>query len=147
MKNIAYLCLLILTAQACTSSHFYNEYKSVDTKNWKSTDTLTFDVEIEDIQANYNILVSVRHQKTYEFSNLWLTYFLENQPAKIEVPLFKLDGKPYGESSGSLCTQTIPLKSNFHFPKKGKNIIKVVHLMRKDPLDGVSDIGIIIDKK
>lgn len=136
---------------SCEQKHFYNEYKTVDVKSWKSTDTLNFDVEIPDSTSVFNVALSVRHQKTYEFSNLWLNVITgfgnETRSRRLEVPLFKNDGKPYGKSSGSLCTQTIPFEKEIRFPAKGKYRISLIQLMRKDPLDGISDVGIIMDKK
>jgi len=136
---------------ACEQKHFYNEYKAVNVKAWQSTDTLIYSINIDDANALYDIAVSVRYQKDYEFSNIWLSivdsYSKANETFRLEVPLFKKDGKPYGKVSGSLCTQTIPFQKQIRFPKTGQYKIKLVQLMRKDPLDGISDIGIIIDKK
>jgi len=151
MKNTLILLISIVFSTACTQKHFYNEYKSVNTKAWNVIDTLTFLVNIDDANAYYDVAVSVRYQKDYEFSNIWLniiaSYTENNKPIRLEVPLFKKDGKPYGKVSGSLCTQTVPLQTKIKFPKVGKYRIKMVHLMRKDPLDGISDVGVIIDKK
>jgi gliding motility-associated lipoprotein GldH len=136
---------------ACKQDHYFSEYKSVDIKSWKSTDTLFYVLDIEDSKALYDIAVSVRHQKNYEFSNLWLNiidnYSNLKTAFRLEVPLFKKDGNPFGKVSGSLCTQNMPFQKNIKFPKPGKYKIRIVQLMRKDPLDGISDIGIIVDKK
>jgi gliding motility-associated lipoprotein GldH len=151
-KQLIYILIsLFFAITACEQKHFYNEYKAVNTKAWNVIDTLTYIADIDDANAYYDILVSVRYQKDYEFSNLWLniinSYSDSIQPVRLEVPLFKKDGKPYGKVSGSLCTQTIPFQSKIKFPKAGKYRIKIVHLMRKDPLDGISDVGVIIDKR
>jgi gliding motility-associated lipoprotein GldH len=149
MKKFIYVLLPFILC--CTQKHFYSEYKTVDSKNWSSNDTLKFKVDIADSNAVYDVAVSVRYQKTYEFSNVWLNIFTQyadvKKSARLEVPLFKNDGKPYGESSGSLCTQTISFQKQLTFPQTGTYIISVVQLMRKDPIDGISDVGIIIDKK
>ncbi len=151
MKNLIVIFIFILFCMACEQKHFYNEYKAVNVKAWQSTDTLIYSINIDDANALYDIAVSVRYQKDYEFSNIWLSivdsYSKANETFRLEVPLFKKDGKPYGKVSGSLCTQTIPFQKQIRFPKTGQYKIKLVQLMRKDPLDGISDIGIIIDKK
>lgn len=151
-KQLIYILItLLFEFTACEQKHFHSEYKAVNSKAWNVTDTLSYIVNIDDTNVNYNILVSVRYLKDYEFSNLWLnikdTYSNKDKPVRFEIPLFKKDGNPYGEVSGSLCTQTMPFQSKVKFPKVGKYKIKIVHLMRKDPLDGISDVGVIIDKK
>lgn len=145
------IAVLLFTLSACEQKHFYNEYKSVNIKEWKSTDTLTYSIKIDTENKNYQYAISVRHSKEYEFSNIWLKVYIKGNSIdtsfRYEIPLFKNDGKPYGKSSGTLCTQTIPLKTNLPLYKKGTYQISIVQLMRKDPLDGISDIGILIDKK
>lgn len=151
MKNFIIVLFSIIIYSACDQKHYFSQYESTDVKAWKSTDTLSFSINIEEENKNYQYAISVRHSKEYEFSNIWLKVFVKGNAIdtsfRYEIPLFKNDGKPYGKSSGSLCTQTIPLKTNLPIHKKGTYTIKIQQLMRKDPLDGISDIGVIIDKK
>jgi len=151
-KQPLYVIIIsLLIFCACKQQHFYNKYKAVDVKKWSSSDTLSYAVEIKDDAKNYEYALSVRYQKEYEFSNVWLKVFIQGNGIdtafRYEIPLFKNDGKPYGKVSGSLCTQIIPLKTTLPLSKKGNYTFKIVQLMRKDPLDGISDIGVIIDKK
>lgn len=150
MKKLLYI-LILCCFISCEQKHFFNKYESVDAKNWKQTDTLNYLIDIVDSNAVYDISVSIRYQKEYEFSNLWLTVYnsneLSSKPIRLEVPLFKNDGKPYGKSSGSLCTQTVSLQKQVRFPKNGKYTINIAQLMRKEPLNGISDVGVIIDKE
>ncbi|MFN8294751.1 MAG: gliding motility lipoprotein GldH [Chitinophagales bacterium] len=151
MRKFIILFLSIIFLSACEQQHFYNEFKTVDIKAWKSTDTLYFPIKIDQDNKNYQYALSIRHSKEYEFSNLWLKIFIKGNGTdtsfRYEIPLFKIDGKPYGKNSGSLCTQTIPLKTTLPLNKKGEYKISIVQLMRKDPLDGISDVGIIVDQK
>lgn len=151
-KQHLYISLILLFAfTSCKQKHFYSEFKTVNIKEWKSTDTLAYAVNIKEENKNYQTAISVRYQSEYEFSNLWLKIFIAGNGVdtsfRYEIPLFKNDGKPYGEKSGNLCTQTISINTQLPFYKIGNYNVKVVQLMRKDPLDGISDIGIVIDKK
>lgn len=150
MKNFLIIFITTLFCIACEQKHFYNEYKPVDVNAWKSTDTLSYLFDVKDINASYDLSISIRYQNNYEFSNIWLSIsdiIDAEKTVRFNVPLFKKDGKPYGEKSGSLYTQTMPFQKQIKFSKAGKYNIKLVQLMRKDPLDGISDVGIIIDKK
>lgn len=150
MKKYWLIAGLFLSA-SCTQQHYYNKYESVDVKSWKMDDTLTFPVEIKESNKHFEYAVSVRHEKEYEFSNLWVKIFIKGNGIdtsfRYNLPLFKDDGKPFGEKSGSLITQTIPLKTTLPLSTKGKYTLKLVHLMRKDPLNGISDVGIFVDEK
>ena len=121
----------------------------MDVKQWSAADTLKYPITVSGDDDHYQYFLSVRHQKTYEFSNLWIQMIIKGNGIdtsfKVEVPLFKVDGKPYGKPSGSLCTQTIPVKNLNTFTAKGNYRVNIVQLMRKDPLDGIEDVGLIID--
>lgn len=152
MKNlISSFIISFVVLTACNQKHIYNQYHSVDNNAWKSTDTVQFPFVIEDENSNYEYAISVRHSNDFEFSNLWLKVLVTGNGIdtsfRYEIPLFKNDGKPFGKNSGSICTQTVPLKTNLPLYKKGKYQISIIQLMRKDPLNGISDIGILIDKK
>ncbi|MBK9328882.1 MAG: gliding motility lipoprotein GldH [Sphingobacteriales bacterium] len=154
MKNKPFIHLLFLCFGliACEQKHFYNDYKSVDIRKWRSTDTLTYDIQIVESNHIYHYAVSVRHSKEYEFSNLWLKVLIKGSNGldtsfRYEIPLFRNDGNPYGKTTGSLCTQTVPLRTSLPLSAKGNYTIQIIQLMRKDPIDGVSDIGVIIDQK
>ncbi|MFN8284825.1 MAG: gliding motility lipoprotein GldH [Chitinophagales bacterium] len=150
-KHILVLIISIFFFSMCEQKHFYNEYKSVNAKDWQPTDTLSFPVIIDEQNKTFQYSISIRHEKEYEFSNIWLKVIVKGNKVdtsfRYEIPLFKSDGKPYGKSSGSLCTQTVPLNTNLPLSAKGKYEIKIVQLMRKEPLAGITDVGVIIDKK
>ena len=151
MKQIVFILLTAVLLYACEKKHFYNKYQSVNIKAWKSSDTATFPIAIENAAHAYKYALSVRYAKDYEFSNVWLKVTVKGNTLdtsfRYEIPLFMKDGKPYGKCSGSLCTQTVPLKTNLPIAQKGNYTISIVQLMRKDPLDGISDVGIIMDQQ
>ena len=150
MKNIFILSIGLLCFCSCEQKHLYNNFKAVNIKAWKSNDTLHFPISTDTSGKNYQYAISVRYDKEYEFSNLWLKLKIKSSNIdtafRFEIPLFMKDGKPYGKCSGSLCTQTMPLKTNLPL-LKGNIELSITQLMRKDPLDGISDIGIIVDDK
>jgi gliding motility-associated lipoprotein GldH len=154
LVNPLFSILLLLATAAftgCEQRYYFSQYADVDPEKWKSTDTLNFTMDSKEANPALTYYLSVRHQKDYEFSNLWVKVLISGNKAdtsfRYEIPLFKNDGKPYGKSSGSLCTQTVPLKTDFPLQKKGIYTIRIVQLMRKDPLDGISAIGILADHK
>jgi len=71
---------------------------------------------------------------------------LDYEKFQPKLILFDKIGKPYGECTGSVCTQIYPIQKNYIFKKSGIYIVKVVHLMRQEPLLGVKDVGIMVEK-
>lgn len=151
MKGIAFIFVsILLLTVACKNNYFYSEYKTIKDLNWLINDTLVFKKTIDKPNNKpYQIEISVRHDKDYEFSNLWLevevSYVGKTETKKQEVVLYNKVGKPFGKCTGSICTQTIPIVKNIKFDKKGVLQIKITQLMRKNPIENIKDIGIIIE--
>lgn len=140
--------LIVAFVSSCGEKHTFSDYRSVDKLKWSSMDTVKFDF---DLPANkkYSLSLSARHRKDYEFSNLWVKVFLKGPQTdtafRYEMQLFNAEGRPFGECSGSTCTQTIPVKSIKNL-NQGHYELQVVQLMRTDPLEGIQDIGVIVDQ-
>jgi gliding motility-associated lipoprotein GldH len=148
MMKRCFLLLIIALISACGQKHVFSDYQTIRDLKWSSTDTLSFAFDIPENRA-YQLSLSARHRKDYEFSNLWLKVRLKGMNIdttfRFEMQLFNLEGMPFGKCSGSTCTQTIPLKKEINFTK-GKYDLQLLQLMRKDPLEGIEDVGLIIDQ-
>ena len=107
------ICFIV----ACSSKYEFAKYESVNENGWNANDTLTFKVKIEETNTPYNINLGVRYNKGYEFDNIWFKLFgniiEKGKEGKMqEVILFDKIGKPYGECTGSVCTQIYPIQKN-----------------------------------
>jgi len=145
-----YFSFLLFIIACNTNQYYYAAYKSVKENNWKAKETLSFFVDIEDTTKVYNLSIAVRHNKAYEFNNFWVSITQKRPKEKqikerVNIPLFNNIGKPYGKCTGSLCTQIFPIQKNIKFKNKGKYQISIMHLMRQEPLQGIKDIGIILE--
>ena len=131
---------------SCSTNNTYNSFQKVKNYKWSNKDTLFYTPKIDDIDKSYDIYLSVRYQKEYDFSNLWLqVYGLEKLPFdRIEIPLFKNDGTPYGKGLKSNYTVTAGYLKGYKFTKSGVLKIAIIQNMRKNPLPGVTDMGLII---
>lgn len=140
----------IIVFSSCNYVKQNTQYKSVNESGWEAKDTLTFIIPIDNINKNYKLSLAVRHNKSYEFNNFWVKIGQRKPKEKImysnkDIPLYNNFGKPYGKCTGSLCTQIFPIEKNIQFNKKGNYTIKVIHLMRQEPLHGIKDIGIVVE--
>ena len=131
---------------SCSTNNTYNSFQKVKNYKWSNKDTLFYTPKIDDIDKSYDIYLSVRYQKNYDFSNIWVQiYGLETKPFdRIEIPLFKNDGTPYGKGLKSNYTVTAGYLKGYKFTKSGVQKIAIIQNMRKNPLPGVTDMGLII---
>lgn len=138
--------LAVLLLSSCDpNKHPYFEFKSVQDQSWSYADTLQFLAAPAD-SGLYEVFLSVRYEKEYEFSNIWLKVQEGEESFRVEIPLFDPAGKPLGKCSGALCTQSVMWKEISAVP--GDSIEwDVVQNMRKDPLLKIADVGIRLQKK
>ena len=155
MKNGFFYKVLITVAvigifYSCDNTVVYEMYKPVDSLKWHKDSLYSFNVPIHDTISNYNLLINIRNEVNYPYSNLWL--FIEIfQPDGIsvkdtfEVILADPGGKWLGEGLSGIKTRQTFYRRNIYFPSSGEYIIKIQHGMRPDILKGIHDVGFRVE--
>ncbi|MFM7726495.1 MAG: gliding motility lipoprotein GldH, partial [Flavobacteriales bacterium] len=101
--------------------------------------------------ATYNIDINLRNAGSYSFSNLFLfmnTYTPDGALARdtIELVLADDQGQWKGDGMGDIWDNRILFKKDQRFPMPGTYRFELEQAMRIDPLPGVMDAGIRIEK-
>jgi gliding motility-associated lipoprotein GldH len=135
---------------SCTGADVFFEYKTIDTQGWNKDSVCTFNVNITDTQARYNVYINIRSQGNYPYQNLWL-YLHKNNPYNkqikdtVECYLADNRGKWLGKSVGSIIEMPVLYEQNVKFPVPGLYQYNIRHGMRNDLLIGVNDIGLRVE--
>jgi gliding motility-associated lipoprotein GldH len=125
------------------NKHEYISFETIPGQSWSYADTARFEV-IPQRDAKCRMMISIRHEKEYEFSNIWLKIMTEEKIERVDVPLFNLQGQALGKCSSGLCTQTIFWKEIDL--KAGDTLhYALIQNMRKDPLKHIAEVGLTID--
>jgi gliding motility-associated lipoprotein GldH len=137
--------------QSCDSSRVFDENKKIHKSNWDVKQSLIFQVTIDDTITPHNVYLNVRNAGVYPFSNLFLfinTTMPQGQLIRdtIEVMLQSPDGKWLGDGLGDIWDNRILFKPNVRFPQKGEYRFELFQAMRVNPLPGIMDAGIRIEK-
>ncbi len=155
MKRIVPATLLALFVLAgltsCDSSRMYDEYQNIPEMTWHKDSVIAFDVPVTDTKKNHHILIQVRHNTDYPYSNLWL--FIEvTQPDgqvlsdTLEIALAEPSGRWLGKGNGSLRTIHQAFRQQIYFPVSGSYRFTLQQGMRDEWLQGVHDVGIRIER-
>jgi len=154
MKRIFQFVILggiLIVLNACNHKPVFDKYETVDNHLWNKDSVLVFEIPVSDTLSNHNFYVNVRNDVNYAYSNLWLFINIE-QPngeqlsEKFEITLADPSGKWLGTGFGGLKTREVIFRNNVFFPVSGTYKVSVQQGMRKDVLEGISDIGIRIEK-
>ena len=152
LNRMKYFFLLIaFFLQGCDANRLFDENKKIDNSIWQKDKPLIFQVQINDTVAPHNVYINVRNAGVYPFSNLFMfinTRLPEGQLFRdtIEIMLQTPDGKWLGDGLGDIWDNRILFKPNVRFPQAGEYTFELYHAMRIDPLPGIMDAGIRIEK-
>jgi len=151
-KYLAISFLSLITCISCNQDAYYEVNKSISNREWSYSDKVKFDVPIDDNQAKYEVYINLRHDNSYDYSNIYVLLHqkgksLQDTFIRKEIKLAELDGQWVGKSSGNLFeTQTL-VYDNFTFPDTGTYHFEVEQNMRVNPLKNVVDVGLKFVKK
>ncbi len=145
------LSLFILSMLACNQNAVYEFYNPIPDAMWYYEKPLSFDFEIEDTEANYDIILMVRHTTEYPNMNFWVdieTVFPDgnSKKQKVDLPLADQEGKWFGHGLGKIKTNEIVIQQGAKMPSTGKYVFKIHQDMRYEPVTEISDLGLRIEK-
>lgn len=155
IKPIQYILVLaVLLLTACDGTVYYSEYGDVDENGWKSTDSVCFDVQVDDTTHLFNLLAEVRNNVDYPYSNLFLFVNLTLPDGSVapcdtlEIPLADAMGKWQGKHSGRYVDSRFRLNQKerpIRFPMMGNYHFAITNGMRDDAINGISHVGLIVE--
>lgn len=142
--------LLPLMLAACDGSVYYDEGRSVDEHGWLPSDSVYFDVNVDDTNRIFNFLFEVRNSVSYPYSNTFLfirTTFPDGSYAQdtMEYPLADASGKWFGRRTGRYIDTRYYFRRNARFPMEGTYHFAVTNGMRDSAVAGLKDISLRIE--
>lgn len=152
MKRLWILAVVLLTLllTACDGSVYYDEGRSVDEHGWLPTDSVYFDVDVDDTNRIFNFLFEVRNSVSYPYSNTFLfirTTFPDGSYAQdtMEYPLADPSGRWFGRRTGRYIDTRYYFRRNARFPMEGTYRFAVTNGMRDSAVAGLKDISLRIE--
>lgn len=143
---LVFLCLF-----SCSGKEVFSEFHSIRNASWNREEPASFEINVSDTLSLYTLDLVIRNNDDYSFQNLWLFIDRKNPEGTIvhdslNVELADVYGKWHGKGM-SLYSLTLPYKSGLKFPSSGDYTYTIRQGMRKNPIRGISDIGLILSKK
>jgi len=147
--SIILLCVIFFFG--CDSSRVFEENKQIEKNEWDQNSPISFQVPVTDTATSYNVYINIRNAGFYRFSNLYLfinTGFPGGQLQRdtLECTLAAPDGRWLGEGLGDIWDNRILFKQGVKFPQQGEYRFELIQAMRTNPLPGIMDAGIRIEK-
>jgi len=154
-----FLPIILLTfILSCTNNTIYNQYKPIENSQWHKDSIINFTINSTDTIAKNNLYVTLRNNKDYEFSNLFLIVgikFPNNYQIvdTLEYEMTNPEGRFLGNGMTDIKENKLEYKTNVTFSLAGDYDVTVQQAMRRtrdieglSTLNGITDVGLQIEK-
>jgi len=148
-RNRLVIFFLLIFIFSCKRGIIYEDHRTLPEKGWSVSDTLVFDVPVNDTLNAYDIIIHLRNTGEYQWRNIYLfTKTIapsgEHVTDTLEYYLADASGRWLGKGWGSIWSNNLPYRQNIKFPYTGIYTVKILQGMRSNPLPHVTDVGIIV---
>ena len=156
-KQLSLLAFTLLVL-SCNSNTVFDQYIPIENQQWHSEKSVDFTINNLDTISNNNVFITVRNNKDYEFSSLFLIAKLEMPNGykvidTLEYEMTDSSGNWLGSGYTDLKENKLFYKENVVFSEIGTYKFKIQHATRgindiegKTPLKGITDVGLRIEK-
>lgn len=136
---------------SCDQDKVFDENKQIEQMKWHKDDKITFEAEINDTTNLHNIHVNVRNSVDYKYVNFYMFLDTELPDGRVirdtlECLIADRRGEWTGDGFGKIRSNQFLMREKVWFPKKGKYTFHFQQAMREDSLEGISDIGLRIER-
>ncbi len=153
MNKVLMLLLGLLLVTACTPNTVFESADSMQAAGWDFEQQPITSVDIQDTTAAYDLYLVIRHTTNYPFSNLWITLhttYPGGQTGSLRKQLLIGDNEAQQWRTDCLrnvCTGLLPILEGHRFTESGTYQFRLEHIMRTNPLPGIMDVGLRIEKR
>jgi gliding motility-associated lipoprotein GldH len=151
--NIGALLIVVSLLFGCEPNRVFEKYISIDQHEWSHNQEIIIETVIKDTTSDYNIFLNIRHNTSYPFSNLWFTLtttYPSGKTGTLKKQILLGDNKNLewkSECMRDICIARIPIIEKLHFSEQGKYLFTIQQIMRTDPLTGIMDVGLRIERE
>lgn len=137
---------------ACDRSVVFEAHQAIPAEGWHFEEELVFETNIADTASLHNMYVDVRNTTDYGFSNFYIflnIIFPDGKTLRdtIEFTLADHTGKWTGKGHGKIRSNRFLFRTDVWFPVKGLYRFEMEQAMRTPLLEGISDMGLRIERK
>jgi gliding motility-associated lipoprotein GldH len=154
-KRVLIFCLFIgltgvLVLSSCSENEFYQKVYSFSGNEWKQKQKPRFEVQIDDTNALYGFVLTLRTTTEYKYNNLWIFWNTktpdgQNVREPFELKIVNPDGSWVGKNSGTIVENQISFRPRKVAPK-GKYTFVLEQGITQEVIDQVLDVDLTVSK-
>lgn len=149
--------ITIMSTASCNDPRTYDQYRGVSLQGWLRNDTLTFDIPRQ-WEGNYQLDLCLRAARTYPYRNISMIierkviFYRQRKKREktyndtVNCEIINDKGILVGQK-GITSTEIHQAITSFHLNRNDSMQVKIHHIMSRESLPGISDIGVRLLKK
>lgn len=137
--------LFALLLAACDGHTRFHSFQPMADEGWSRTDTLTFSLPPADAEGDYQLLVGMRYGKDFPYEGIWMTVETELPPSpsvRRDTVYFRMNMPEEARSRGIMYVQQEMPVAVVHLRQAQQCRIRLRHIMRREVMPDISDIGL-----
>jgi gliding motility-associated lipoprotein GldH len=139
------VCVAFLL-NSCSETPTYEKSYAFDNKEWAQNVKPSFTIDIQDIEKEYDFIITLRTTTDYKYSNLWIylnTTTPDGKKARepFEIKTTNPDGSWIGKKTGTIVEHSLYFKRR-KLPLKGRYVFVLEQGITDSKVDQVLDIGL-----
>ena len=150
-NNILWTLAAALALFSCSRNAVYSHYEPVSLDGWERSDTLFFDITTPRDSGVFSSELGVRITERYPYQELALVMEQTLLPAgKVTTDTVNVrltDPEGHYEGKGLSIIDTLVPMDDIALGTTDTLKVSIRHMMRREVLPGISDIGITLEKK
>lgn len=148
MKHLNFIVfiLALVVFTSCGEKPIYSKKINIE-GSWAYANELSFPLNVEDINLNYDLVLSLTYGIDFGYQNLYVKIFTKYPSGKITEDILSLNltdgnGLFLGDCNSSKCTVELLLQEKFKFNEAGDYTIKIAQNSREDNLDEIDAVAL-----
>lgn len=149
---VGILIVLTLIISGCRQLELYERLENIPGASWDASHPVSFELNIPDSNADYNLYATFRHTYQYPYRNVWIKLGLKSPGTDsvtyqdFNIPL-ATNEKWLGVGMNDVYERRVRLfNTPVRFQKAGKTGFTMQQIMRDEHLKGVLQVGLRIEK-
>lgn len=144
------LCGVLMVLAGCDGTTVYSRFGNTPIAGWDKTEPVGFDIDSLDGEGNYQMTLMLRVGDSYPFRNLQLAVRQQSFPSGVEevdtVECTITDEHGNVQGRGVSYYQYEQPVKTFHYHGGDSMHIEIHHIMKREILPGIADVGVKIEK-
>ena len=155
-RNTAFIIFLLIIAGSCllscTQVDVFEKNVAIPKSEWRYDYQPAFQFTINDTGSLYNLYIVLRHTDSYRYNNIWLNVGTQSPGDSVRYQRFDLqlgtDANGWeGTGMGDIWELRKTITNGpFKFNRPGNYNFTVAQVMRENPLAGVMNVGVRVEK-